>query len=569
VVLGPGVGHRGVRQRKLRVERHGIVEHLQPELEVLPGEPACVALAAQVEVVGLHVPGRLDGQLGLLLRGQGDAQRLGNLARDLVLHLEDVLHLAVVPLRPQRKVGARVDELRVDPQAAAGPAQAAREHVGGRQLLADLGRGHRPVPIGQHRRPREDLHPPDLREFRDDVLGDAVAEVLVLLHAAQVLEIHDRERRLGRLDRAAPARAVGRAVPSGIEVAPDAMQVGLQLGRGLVPETAVFLERLLQQPAERLRQPGGRLRRRGRIPVENGVEHDRRRVALKRQDAGRHLIQDGTEREQIGARVGELAARLLGRHVRHRAQRRARRGQVDPAAGFVRRAGARSRLAGTVDLREPEVEDLHLPARVHEDVRRLDVPVDDALRVCRLERVGHLGGHVHELRGVESPASDQVRQRLALEQLHHDEVLPLVLVDGVDGADVRVVEGGGRPRLALEALERLRVAPEIGRQELQRDPATQLRVLRLVDHAHAPAAERPDDFVVRDVRADHADQKRGLPMLVAPDVRSQLRVALLPSRAHDTRASGPGSSPCGWHGRAPEPSPGRRRPVFAAVATRN
>ena len=45
-------------------------------------------------------------------------------------------------------------------------------------------------------------------------------------------------------------------------------------------------------------------------------------------DAGRHLIEHGAERKQVGARVGELPARLLGRHVAHRAHRRAGRREV-------------------------------------------------------------------------------------------------------------------------------------------------------------------------------------------------------------------------------------------------
>ncbi len=40
-----------------------------------------------------------------MFTGQGSR----DLARDLVLHLKDVLHLAVVALRPERKIGRRVD----------------------------------------------------------------------------------------------------------------------------------------------------------------------------------------------------------------------------------------------------------------------------------------------------------------------------------------------------------------------------------------------------------------------------------------------------------------------------
>ena len=41
-------------------------------------------------------------------------------------------------------------------------------------------------------------------------------------------------------------------------------------------------------------------------------------------------------------------------------------------------------------------------------------------------------------------------QRLALEQLHHEEERPLMIPDIVQGADVRMVEAGDGLRLALE-----------------------------------------------------------------------------------------------------------------------
>ena len=68
VQLGADVGDRGVREREVGVERDRVLEHLQRELEVLARQPARVALAAQVEVVGLQIVGRLDGERLLLLR---------------------------------------------------------------------------------------------------------------------------------------------------------------------------------------------------------------------------------------------------------------------------------------------------------------------------------------------------------------------------------------------------------------------------------------------------------------------------------------------------------------------
>ena len=52
-----------------------------------------------------------------------------------------------------------------------------------------------------------------------------------------------------------------------------------------------------------------------------------------------------------------------------------------------------------------------------------------------------------------------------------------------------MVEGGGGARLLLEAADAPGVLCELGREELQRDPAAELGVEREVDLAHAARAE--------------------------------------------------------------------------------
>jgi len=59
----------------------------------------------------------------------------------------------------------------------------------------------------------------------------------------------------------------------------------------------------------------------------------------------------------------------------------------------------------------------------------------------RFERVRDLRPEVEERAEVERSLPDPLRERLSLQQLHRDELLALVLVDRVDGADAGVVEG--------------------------------------------------------------------------------------------------------------------------------
>ena len=273
----------------------------------------------------------------------------------------------------------------------AGAAQAAREQVGGTELLSDLGGRHGLVAVGEHAGPGERAQRLDLAELGDDVLGDAVAQVLVLLHAREVLEVEDGERLLGG-PCGSSARVVrrGRGAVARVGLALEPQQVRLELGRALVAQAAVLLERLLEDPVELRGKRGVRLRDRGRVAVQDRLEHDGGGLTLERQHARRHLVEHRPEREQIRPRVRELPARLLRRHVRHRPHRRARARQL---LRLHRRRRLRVLAPGglrPLDLRETEVQDLRLPARRHEDVGGLQVAVHDPLRVRRLERVRDL-----------------------------------------------------------------------------------------------------------------------------------------------------------------------------------
>jgi len=59
-------------------------------------------------------------------------------------------------------------------------------------------------------------------------------------------------------------------------------------------------------------------------------------------------------------------------------------------------------------LRQPEIENLRLTSIRHEDVRWLDVPVDDALRVRRVERIGDRDAQIEYRLDLQRFASDPV-----------------------------------------------------------------------------------------------------------------------------------------------------------------
>ncbi len=99
--------------------------------------------------------------------------------------------------------------------------------------------------------------------------------------------------------------------------------------------------------------------------------------------------------------------------------------------------------------RQAEVEQLHAVAR-QEDVGGLQVAVNQAALVDRPQR---LDDHQRDATGLvkgQRTTREAIGQRLAVEQLHHEEVHAVLMPDVVDGADVRVVQRGDGARFALE-----------------------------------------------------------------------------------------------------------------------
>ena len=80
-------------------------------------------------------------------------------------------------------------------------------------------------------------------------------------------------------------------------------------------------------------------------------------------------------------------------------------------------------------------------------------------------------------------------ERPAADELHREEDLVVDHADVVDGDDVRVREPRHRLRLAQQARARrvLHALPRL--EQLERDLAIELRIVRAVDHAHPAGAD--------------------------------------------------------------------------------
>src|SRR5581483_5326173 len=229
-------------------------------------------------------------------------------------------------------------------------------------------------------------------------------------------------------------------------------------------------------------------------PRDDAPDHLHERVALEGGLAGQALVEDRSEREDVGRGPDALRVlRLLGREVAER-----------PLERPVLRDGdalARARSAPREVLREAEVGDERHALAREEDVLRLHVAMDDPERVRLPERARELRAERHRLRDGERPRLQALAERPALDE-REDEVGRARDRPEVEHRH----EAGGRSEpgleahLAVEAAESGLVGPA---EHLERDEPP-VGAARAVDGAGASLADRVEDGVGADLHPEKA-----------------------------------------------------------------
>jgi hypothetical protein len=241
---------------------------------------------------------------------------------------------------------------------------------------------------------------------------------------------------------------------------------------------------------------GGRVERAGRLDggderaqllghvdgvVEAGHERADGRVGREGHLPGHGLDQHEGQRVDVAAPVDRLPPGLLGRGVAGGAEHRALR--LGP-----RRLGDGPRQA--------EVGDAQPGVGPEEQVRRLDVAVDEALAVGVLERPGGLQPDDERLAGRQPVAGVEDRAEAAAAQVLGDEEgRALVAAPVVDGDDVGMAQGGRGLGLGPEAAQEGLVVGEAGMEDLHRHPAAQPDVVGQVDLRRGASAQRREQPV--------------------------------------------------------------------------
>ena len=202
------------------------------------------------------------------------------------------------------------------------------------------------------------------------------------------------------------------------------------------------------------------------------------------------LVEDAAERVDVGPLVERVAGDLLGRDVLERADDLS--GDGDPRE--------RARALGQAEVAEVAV--LASRGLGDEDVRRLDVTMDEALLVRGVEGLRDLREEVDGALRLECTVlGDDLREIGAFDVTHREEEQAVLVSGLVDRDDVRVVERSRDPRLAQETLAEALVLGELGGDHLERDLASEALFARTVNRTHPPAADECLDLIAGDRRS--------------------------------------------------------------------
>jgi hypothetical protein len=80
-----------------------------------------------------------------------------------------------------------------------------------------------------------------------------------------------------------------------------------------------------------------------------------------------------------------------------------------------------------------------MSAPIYEDVRRLNVAVNDSLGVRGVQSIGDFNPDRKQLLKLHRTTTDYMLQSLTVEKFHGDESAAVLFTDIVNGANVRVV----------------------------------------------------------------------------------------------------------------------------------
>jgi hypothetical protein len=144
-----------------------------------------------------------------------------------------------------------------------------------------------------------------------------------------------------------------------------------------------------------------------------------------------------------------------------------------------------------------------------DDVRGLEIAMNDALLVCRFKGFGDLLRDRQRLIDRQGAARDTLREVLALDQFHHERGDAMALLEPVDTGNMRMVQRREQFRFALEPREPIGIRRQRRWQDLDRDLTFQPGVGGAIHLPHAALADLRGDVVDAETCAGREAQTAG------------------------------------------------------------
>ena len=300
----------------------------------------------------------------------------------------------------------------------------------------------------------------------------------------------------------------GSGAPRGIQVdegsahrlaPPVRFQVVHQLAGGGITQVRIRRQGLDEDAAQRL---GTGVRRgRRRHPRANHALQPLGGVRLVRLKARHHFIQHHRHRPQVRIHADLAQVQPLRRSVRH-------------AAELVAGQPPRKRER----LGDSEVQHPHVSARIDPDVLRLDIAVNDSVKLLAfdlyrelvrvLQGLGHARGHFGRELGSKASTPCEFRKVLAVDILHRDieETIDVAAVVDADHPGVDRRQFGLQLRsapLGLDGIASVGVRAVL--DQLQGQHLAVFAVLGQVHVGHPAAAQLLADLVLPELPAGRCD----------------------------------------------------------------
>ena len=150
---------------------------------------------------------------------------------------------------------------------------------------------------------------------------------------------------------------------------------------------------------------------------------------------------------------------------------------------------------GLREFGQAEVQNLDSPVFGDEKIFWLEVAMNDSFFMGRGQAMRDLQSIVESLAHGERSAAQTLAQGLALEQFGDDVRRALVRADVEYRQNVGMIQGSGGQSLLLKTAQTVGVQRKRLRQDFDRHFALETRITGAIDLAHAPRAQKGNNFV--------------------------------------------------------------------------